>query len=395
MHVVRLTFLTALCFAALLAAPAGGQLPGGSGRECIGETEADAVEQRPGPLVRYGVVPGVEAGQSGPTAAPAVPEKREETHRALELLRPRGGVLFVRLNRLFWSEREEGIRRFERLVRRYAKRGYLIEIQLRYHPDEQQEGDIPAWTEYVREVVRRLGSHPAVRQLQVTNEVTITFSADSSDGAFEGARDALIEGVIAAQEEKQRLGLGHLEIGFNWFYRLDPATENSFWGYLRDHGGERFVQSLDWIGLDAYPGTFFPPVEASGEERDGMVNAFSSLRCWAEIPGIPPSVPIHVTENGWPTSANRSPERQAEAAAAMLSAVHDFRGTYNVTDYRWHNLRDGDSSDPRQEQQYGLMRDDYEAKPAFDLVCRFFSDHSTERGRPACDAARKPKRWRR
>jgi hypothetical protein len=75
--------------------------------------------------------------------------------------------------------------------------------------------------------------------------------------------------------------------------------------------------------------------------------------------------------------------------------VHDFRGTYNVTDYRWHNLRDGDSSDPRQEQQYGLMRDDYEPKPAFDVVCRFFSDHATRRGKPHCDARRKPKRWRR
>jgi hypothetical protein len=234
-----------------------------------------------------------------------------------------------------------------------------------------------------------------VRQLQVTNEVTITFSADSSDGAFSGARDALIEGVIAAQDEKRRLGLGHLEIGFNWFYRLDPATENSFWGYLRDHGGERFVRAVDWIGVDAYPGTFFPPVEQPGEERDGMVNALSALRCWAEVPGIPPTVPIHVTENGWPTSATRSPERQAQAAAAMLSAVHDFRGTYNVTDYRWHNLRDGDSGDPRQEQQYGLLRDDYSPKPAFDVVCRFFSDHATARGKARCDARRGPKRFRR
>jgi hypothetical protein len=155
------------------------------------------------------------------------------------------------------------------------------------------------------------------------------------------------------------------------------------------------VQAVDWVGIDAYPGTFFPPVEQPGEERDGMVNAFSQLRCWAEIPGIPPSVPIHVTENGWPTSANRSPERQAQAAAAMLSAVHDFRGTYNVTDYRWHNLRDGDSADPRQEQQYGILRDDYEPKPAFDVVCHFFSDHATARGKPRCDTARKPKRLRR
>jgi hypothetical protein len=119
-----------------------------------------------------------------------------------------------------------------------------------------------------------------------------------------------------------------------------------------------------------------------------MVNAFSSLRCFAAMPGIPPSVPIHVNENGWPTSPTRSADRQASAAAAMLGAVHDFRGTYNVTDYRWHNLRDADSGDPRQEQQYGLMRDDYTPKPAFDVVCRFYAEHSAGGGPAACDAAR-------
>jgi hypothetical protein len=49
----------------------------------------------------------------------------------------------------------------------------------------------------------------------------------------------------------------------------------------------------------------------------------------------------------------------------MVGAVHDFRANYNVTDYRWFNLRDADSSQPRFEQQYGITRSDYEPKPAF------------------------------
>ncbi|MEA2448746.1 MAG: hypothetical protein QOG63_678 [Thermoleophilaceae bacterium] len=377
--------LLAVVLVALLPAGGSAQLPGG-GDACTGELDASAVPQKPGPRVRYGVVPGVEAGQSGAAPAQAKPEDRAKTIRALELLRPRTGVLTVRLNRLFWSDGDAGIARFERLVKRYARRGYQIEVQLRYHPSAEQEGDIEAWTRYVREVVDRLGRYRAVRSLQVTNEVTVTFSADSSDGAYAGARDALIQGVIAAHDEKQARGYGQLGIGFNWFYRLDPSTDSSFWGYLRDHGGAPFVRSLDWIGLDAYPGTFFPPAEQPGQERDGMVNAFSSLRCFAAIPGIPATVPIHVNENGWPTTPARSADRQATAAAAMLSAVNDFRGTYNVTDYRWHNLRDADSSDPRQEQQYGLMRDDYTPKPAFDVVCRFYAAHSARSGGTACDA---------
>jgi hypothetical protein len=200
----------------------------------------------------------------------------------------------------------------------------------------------------------------------VANEVNLTFSPDSSDGAYENARQALVDGVIAAKDETRRRGFGHLEIGFNWAYRLDPATETSFWSGVRDRGGRRFVRSLDWIGLDAYPGTVFTPVSTPGGERDNMVNAMSALRCYARIPGIPASVPMKVEENGWPTQPPaRSYERQAEVLRTMVGAVHDFRGTYNVTDYRWFNLRDGDTGSPLLFQHFGLLEDDYDRKPAF------------------------------
>jgi hypothetical protein len=49
----------------------------------------------------------------------------------------------------------------------------------------------------------------------------------------------------------------------------------------------------------------------------------------------------------------------------LVNAVNDFRGTYNVSDYRWFNLRDGDSTSANFQQQYGLMTDEYKQKPAF------------------------------
>jgi hypothetical protein len=127
------------------------------------------------------------------------------------------------------------------------------------------------------------------------------------------------------------------------------------------------VNALDWIGLDAYPGTFFPPTEAPGRERDGMVNAMSSIRCYAARAGIPESKPIHIEENGFPTSPSpdRSEQRQVEVMKTLVHAVDDFRGTYNVSDYRWFNLRDGDSTSPNFQVRYGLLHDDYSEKPAF------------------------------
>ena len=381
----RLTALVAagaLLAPLLLVAPAGGQGGGGSG-PCIGQTDAAAVPQLPGPQMRFGITPGVETGQlgSGP-APPRTPEDPAQQIAALERLRPPGAPFVLRLHRFFWSDREAGVQRFLELADRYTSRGFLVELQLRYHPDEQQEGDIPAWLAYVRDVVRRFGRNPRVVAIQVTNEVNLTFSPDSSDGAYRGAREALIQGVIAAKEEAVQQGHRHLEIGFNWAYRTEESNERSFWQSLRDQGGPAFVASVDWVGLDAYPGTFFPPAHLPGEERDGMVNAMSVLReCFMPIPGFPASVPIHVEENGWPTGPGRTYERQAEVAETLIRAVHDFRGTYNVSDYRWFNLRDGDSSSQNFQTQYGLMRDDYVEKPAFAVFQRLTAELARRPGR--------------
>jgi hypothetical protein len=180
--------------------------------------------------------------------------------------------------------------------------------------------------------------------------------------------------VIAADAVARRRGYDQLTVGFNWFYRFDPQTEASFWGDLRD-AGPRFRRAVDWVGLDAYPGTFVPPAEYPGGERDGMVAAMSQLRdCFMPIAGLGKDVPIHVEENGWPTGTGRSEEAQEQAMRAMIGAVHRFRGTYNISDYRWFDLRDHSTSSANFQHHYGLLRDDYTPKPAFgtyrDLIAR-------------------------
>ena len=124
---------------------------------------------------------------------------------------------------------------------------------MRYHPSPEQEGNIAAWVEHVREVVRRFGPNRRVIALQITNEVNISYSPDSSDGSYEGARDALVQGVIAASDEARRRGHSQLKIGFNWAYRQDPATEQSFWQGLRDRGGPAFVRPSSGSGSTPIP----------------------------------------------------------------------------------------------------------------------------------------------
>ncbi len=359
--------LLALALAVLAA------LPGAAAAQsspCAGDFPASSVEQKPGPPLRFGITPSGAAGQVGASPSVFFPDDYAQILPRLAELRPVGGPFVTHVYSSWGNDSPAETARLQDIVDRYSREGYLVELVLRYKPRLEQEGDIAGYADYIRRMVRTFGPNPRVIAFQVTNEVNLTFSPDSSDGAFRGAQDALVQGVIAGHEETERLGHEQLELGFNWFYRLDDSSERNFWEGLRDRGGPRFVAALDWVGLDAYPGTFFPPETPPGgvpaDDRSAIVNALSTLRCFARIPGIPRTVPIHVQENGYPTGpGQRSYERQAETLGRMVDAFHDFRGTYNVTDYRWFNMRDADTSSPNFQQQYGLLRSDYQPKPAF------------------------------
>ena len=348
-----------LVLAAWLAAPAGAQGP-----TCAGDLGSLPTPKRDAPPLTFGIYPGGLAGQVfGPPAEPK-PEDPAKIVAALDELRggPRPFVLHLYLEWNGTGDREQRVRAAEELIERYTARGYAVEYVLTYRPRARRgEADVRDFVAFTRAMVGRLG--PRLKALQVMNEVNNGLSPDASDGAYPGARDALPRAIIAAADEKRRRGLGALEIGMNWFYRLSPDYEYEFWRELGEKGGPALRESLDWVGLDAYPGTFFPP---GSRYRESMANAMSSLReCYMPLAGLGKEVPIHVSENGYPTGPGRSYDEQVRAMNAMVRAVHDFRGNYGVTDYRWFDLRDGDTSNPSFQQQYGIMRDDYTPKPAF------------------------------
>jgi hypothetical protein len=362
--------VTTVAVAAGLLAP----LPAwGQGPATVCPTAKVSAAPRPAPPLRFGITPAGEAGSIGPPV-PLTPISVPKTLTALARLRPPDAPFVLRLNRFFWSEGQRGIRRFAAMARLYTRRGYRVELQLRYHPTAAQEGDIPAWVRFVRRVVRRFGPNRRVIGLQITNEVNFyPIAPDASDSAFTGARDALIRGVEAAHRTVRRRGYSQLRIGFNWAYRTGPANEASFWDYLRDKGGRRFARAVDWVGLDAYPGTVFPPVPApiGTGYYDAMSAALGELRrCYMPIARLGMKVPIHVEENGWPTGPGRAEGEQVIATRQMVAAVNDLRGLDHVTDYRWFDLRDHNTSSPNFQQHYGLLRDDYSPKRAFGVYRR-------------------------
>ncbi len=320
--------------------------------------------------VRFGIDPGI-AGSAGGVQLPSVPDDPARDLAAVKALGPPGRVVVVRLNRLMWSDGASGIAAFQRMVRAYTGAGFEVELQVRYHPASGEEGNIPAWVRYVRHVVDVFGRNRRVVSMTITNEVNVTFSPNTSDGSYARAEDALIKGIEAAHAEARRRGFRQLRFGFTYAYRFSPSGDAAFFSYLGSHGGRAFRRALGFVGLDFYPGSIYPPAMAPGDTyRAELAQAAGVVRsCLAPKAGIGPRTPIWITENGVPTGV-LSEAQQAAALQQLVQAVHDYSGTYGITDYRWFNLRDSTESPPATLigatfSSDGLMRADYSAKPSF------------------------------
>jgi hypothetical protein len=206
-----------------------------------------------------------------------------------------------------------------------------------------------------------------VKYLQVTNEANVAGAPDAADGAYRGARAALVRGVIAARDEARTRGFHHLRIGFNWAYQLG-RSEQAFFSSLWRRGGRRFATAVDWVGLNSYPGTWGPPL-GPGDLGVGVRSAtLAAIRMLREdlLPRARlRAADLYVTESGYPTGPGRTEAMQEQALRAAVNAVAGAAETYRVTGYRWFDLRDADSASGSFESRYGLMRDDYSPKAAF------------------------------
>ena len=128
----------------------------------------------------------------------------------------------------------------------------------------------------------------------------------------------------------------------------------------------QFRRALDYVGLQIYPGLVWPPLSPAASAGDDTVEALTLLRqCYMPQAGLGRKVGLWVTENGYATNLGRTESDQDLALSRTLDAVHRYSGTLGVTDFRWFNLRDNDSTGTDLFSAVGLLRDDYSEKPAF------------------------------
>ena len=251
----------------------------------------------------------------------------------------------------------------------YATGGRRLNLVLCFR---DPEGDIAAWTEFVREKIRAHGERLA--SVSVTLEPNLALPNVAMDGNFPAIMPALVQGVAAARNEIASSELP-VKLGFCATPSFGPKA--TFWPGLALAGGTDFAEALDYVGLDFYADVFYP-VAADGEPGDLRGSVLHQLQQLRNVDlkaaGISSSTPIHVCENGWPTSSARSPERQAEVLEAVVRTIYGAREECNVTRYQWFALRDSDSSKDEIFSQFGLLLDDYTPKPAFERYRRLIAE---------------------
>jgi len=233
-------------------------------------------------------------------------------------------------------------------------------------------GNVDGYLDFVRE---RIGRHAhLLYAVQITEEANFTDGPAVIDGPYPNVCQALTEGVKAAKETLAALGLRDVKVGFNSTPTFGPSVD--FWKRVGG-GGESFIQSLDYVGLDFFPDVF-RRVAADGQPGDltaSVIRVLETMRTvWLPSAGIPDAVPIHITEHGWPTSVGREVERQAVVIEQVIRVVDANSERLNVARYTLFALRDVALRTPGNEGDlfsfFGIVTADYRRKPAFETFVR-------------------------
>lgn len=311
-----------------------------------------------------GVFPfGLAAGPGGLATGP--PDDFAEIRAALRELQGSGPPLITRAY-LAWTGPDSTAATL-RQVADFQATGLMWDLVLAYR---DRGGDIESWCRFVAEVVRRFGDGLAA--VQVTGEANLTAIPGAGDGAFPRAVDALAAGVSAAAQAKHASRVS-TAIGFAVVPEANPGA-GTFWPALAAAAGRDFGTGVDYAGLDMYPDVFGGrvPLGAMDDTVAATLHTFRDLAL--PMAGIGSATPIRICETGWPTGPDRPEQRQADVLDAVLRSVHARRHQLNISQWELFALRDANSSNDNPLHQFGVLRDDYTPKPAFDRLRRTIAE---------------------
>ncbi|MFJ5774637.1 hypothetical protein [Streptomyces sp. NPDC093094] len=315
--------------------------------------------------LHFGIYPGGILGDDRGIVHPVRPDAPDRITEALDTLQGDTATLLVRAYQSFAATVTPLEPSTPAHPETYLERGRKLDLVLQFR---EPTGRLEGWLEFVREAVRAGGPHLA--SVQICEEPNADLPA--VDGSTPNVLNALVEGVVAAKQEARTLGRS-VAVGFNAVPTFNPA--DTFWPELGALADDRFRQSLDYVGLDFFPDVFRPvPAEQLTQAVTAVLTAFR--RTDLHRAGIPGSVAIRVCENGWPTGPGRDEQRQAAVLETVVRTVAALSADLNIDGYSFFALRDADSAAEGLFHHFGLLRDDYTPKPAFETYRRLIDELS-------------------
>lgn len=305
--------------------------------------------------LHFGIYPGGILGDDQGIIRPVRPDLPECITEALDALQGDTATLLVRAYQSFAATVTPLEPPTPADPQTYLQRGRKLDLVLQFR---EPSGELEGWLEFVREAVRTGGPHLA--SVQICEEPNANLPA--VDGSTPNVLNALVQGVIAAKQEARLLNHS-LAVGFNAVPTFKPT--DTFWPELGTLADDRFLRSLDFVGLDFFPDVFRP---IAAEQLTEAVTAVLTAFRRTDLPkaGIPDSVAIRICENGWPTGPGRSEHQQAAVLEAVVRTVAALATSLNIDGYSFFALRDANSTAEGLFHRFGLLRDDYAPKPAFE-----------------------------
>jgi hypothetical protein len=244
-------------------------------------------------------------------------------------------------------------------ITQYATANRKVDLVLCYRAPRYNADD---WTSAISDIIKKHGAH--LCSLQITEEPNLKTSY-SGDGSFEDVEKALRDGVIFAKETIRTLSYP-IKVGFNTILSFNPA--DTFWKMIGSDEYLHFRESVDYVGLDFFPDVFRPVSDEGFPDnlKSLVKQVLIGFRNTVSNTGkIPASIPIYITENGWSTGGGKTYQRQVTILETIVRAINDIKGEVNVGRYELFSLRDADSSNDNLFYQFGIVKDDYTPKPAF------------------------------
>lgn len=117
------------------------------------------------------------------------------------------------------------------------------------------------------------------------------------------------------------------------------------------------------------------PDEVAGLTAKTLTNYRAQLSHAA----IPDTVPIRISESGWPTGLGRSEQLQADLLRAVVGTVAKLHKQVGIAHLERFALRDADSASGDVFGHLGLLRDDYSPEPAYQAFRELIAEFGTTR----------------